>query len=88
MSPEAKKLLSVLATSMSVTKTREETVGTAEAVESAEIGKDGAESKDEYPNLAQVLCIRYLITFRKKSVSMSALLDSGSEVNAIYLALA
>ena len=33
-------------------------------------------------NLARVLCIRYLINFGKKSVS--ALLDSGGEVNAVH----
>ena len=98
MSPESeseegvKKLVSVLATSTPVTGTREEAVeaaesfGTAEAVETAEVGKDGEESEGEYPNLARVPCIRYPITLRKKSVS--ALLDSGSEVNAIHPTLA
>ena len=76
---EAKKLVSVLATSTPVTETREE---------ATEVGKGGAESKGEYPSLARVPCIRYPITFRKKSVSMSALLDSGSEVNAIHPTLA
>ena len=72
-----------------MTETREEAVeavksiGTADAIETAEIGKDNKESKGEYPNLARVPCIRYPITFRKNSVSMSALLDSSSEVNAI-----
>ena len=37
-------------------------------------------------NLAQVLCIRYLINFRKKSVL--AFFDLGSEVNAVYPAFA
>ena len=37
-------------------------------------------------NLAQVPCIRYPINFRKKSVS--ALLDLGSEVNAVHPAFA
>ena len=37
-------------------------------------------------NLAQVLCIRYPINFETKSVS--ALFDSGSEVNTIYLTFA
>ena len=68
--------MSVLATSTPVTKTKEE------AVEAAAVGKDGTESKSKYPNLAQVSCIWYPITFRKKSVS--TLLDSGSEVNAIH----
>ena len=100
MSPEAKKLVLVLATSTPVTETREEADETAEAVgtaedvetnetvESTEVGKGGAESKGEYPSLAQVPYIWYPITFRKKSVSMLALLDSGSEVNAIYPTLA
>ena len=39
-------------------------------------------------NLARVPCIQYSVIFRKKSVSMSALLDSGSEVNAIHPTLA
>ena len=90
MSPEAKKLVSASATSTPVTKTREEADETAEAVEiveaveSTEVGKDGVESKSEYPNLARVPCIWYPITFRKKSVSMSALFDSVSKVNAIH----
>ena len=60
VSPEVKKLVSVSATSTPVTETREKTVETAkavktaEAVESAKVGKDGAESKSEYPNLVQV----------------------------------
>ena len=37
-------------------------------------------------NLAQVSCIRYLTNFEKKSVL--ALLDSGSEINAVHLAFA
>ena len=88
VSPEAKKLVLVSATSTPVTETREETVETAKTVESAEVAKDSAESKGEYPNLARVPCIWYPITFRKKSVSMSALLDSGSEVNSIHLTFA
>ena len=76
---EAKKLVSVSAISTPVTKTREK---------ATEVGKGGVESENDYPSLARVLCIRYPITFRKKSVSMSALLDSGSEVNAIHPTLA
>ena len=82
--------MSVLATFTPVTETREEKDKTAEAVEtneavkSTEVGKGGVESKGEYLSLARVPCIRYPITFRKKSVSMLALLDSGSEVNAIH----
>ena len=75
---------------MPVTRTRKETVKTtkavktAEAVETAEVGKNGNESESEYPNLAQVPCIQYPITFRKMSMPMSALFDSGSKVNAIH----
>ena len=89
-----KKLVSVSATSTPVTGTREEaveaaeSVGTVKAVETAKVGKDNKESESKYPNLAQVPCIRYPITFRKKSMTMSALLDSGSKVNAIYPTLA
>ena len=77
-----KKLVSVSANSTPMTGTRKKSVGTVK------VSKDGEEDKSEYPNLVQVSCIRYPITFRKKSVSMSALLDSGSEVNAIYPTLA
>ena len=87
VSPEAKKLVLVSATSTLVTETKEEMVETAEAFGSAEVGKDSTESKDECPNFARVPCIRYPITFRKKSVSMSTLLDSGSEVNTIHSTL-
>ena len=85
---EVKKLVSVLATSTPVTGTREEAVEAAEFVETIRIGKDDEESKGEYPNLARVPCIRYPITFRKKSVFMLVLLDSGSKVNAIHPTLA
>ena len=98
MSLEAKKLVSVLATSTPVTETREEAVAeavetakaveTAEAVESTEVDRDGAQSKGEYPNLAQILCIWYFITSWRKSMSMSALFDLSSEVNAIHPAFA
>ena len=98
VSPESekgvKKLVLVLATSTPVTETRKEAVkaakavGTTKAVQTAEVGKNGEENKGKYPNLAQVLCIRYPITLRKKSVSMSALLNSGSEINAIHPTLA
>ena len=77
----------VSATSTLVTETREEAVETAEAVESTEFGKDGVESKGEYPNLTWVPYIQYLITFRKKFVSILALFDSDSGVNAIHLTL-
>ena len=81
-----KKLVSVSATSTPVTETREEAFGTAKVIETAEAGKDGEESKGEYQNLARVPCIRYPINFGKQS--MSALFDSGSEVNAVYPAFA
>ena len=68
--------MSVLMTFMLVIGTREE------AIKAAKVDKDGTKSKDKYPNLAQVSCIRYPITFCKKSVS--ALFDSSSEVNAIH----
>ena len=96
MFPEAKKLVSVSVTSMPVTGTRAEIVEATEAVETikaveatevvgtAEIGEDGNESKDKCPNLARVLCIRYPITFRKNFVPVLALIDLGSEVNAIH----
>ena len=66
ISPETKKLVLVLATSMPVTEIREkviETAETVEAVETAEGGKDGKESEGKNPkNLIWVLCI-YPITF-------------------------
>ena len=67
-----------------MTGTRAETIETAEAIGTAEVSEDGEESEGECPNLARVPCIRYPITFRKTSVPVSALLDSGSEVNAIH----
>ena len=75
----AKKLVLVLTTSTPVTGNREE-IG-----EALGAGKNDEESKDGYPeNLAQVLYIRYPITFWKKSVPMSALFDSSSEINTIH----
>ena len=67
-----------------MTGTRAETVETAEAIGTAEVNEDGNESEGECPNLARVPCIRYPIIFRKNSVPVLALLDSGSEVNAIH----
>ena len=90
MSPEVKKLVSVLATSTPVIETRAETVEatqpikTAEAIGTAKVNEDGDENEGEYPNLTRIPCIRYPITFRKKSVPLLALFNSGSEVNAIY----
>ena len=65
-----------------MTGTRAETVETAKAVRTAEVNEDGNESEGECPNLARVPYIRYPITFQKNSVPVSALLDSGSEINA------
>ena len=60
---EAKKLVSVLATSIPLTETREKTIETAKAVEiakavetakavkSAQTGKDGKKNKDVYPEI-------------------------------------
>ena len=84
VSPEVKKLVLFLATFTSVTGSREEMVETAEAVETTKVSEDGNKSEGECPNFIWVPCIWYPITFCKNSMPMSALLDSGSEVNAIY----
>ena len=81
-----KKLVLVLVTWTPVTETREEEVGTAKAVETAEAGKDDEESENEYQNLAQVPCIRYFINFGKQSVLL--LFDLGSKINAVHPAFA
>ena len=74
-----------------MTGTRKKAIGTikiAEIIEDikiAGIGKDSKENKggeNLRSNLAQVLCIQYLINLRKKSVS--TLFDSGSKINAVY----
>ena len=62
-----KKLVTVSATSTPVTVAREEAV------------KNGENPRS---NLAQILCIRYSVTFGTKSVL--ALFDSGSKVNAVH----
>lgn len=84
MSPKigCKKLVLVSATSLLVTKATEEagSVGTAGA------GKNG--EKSENGNFTQILCIRYLITFRKKSVLVLVFLNLDSEVNTIHLTFA
>ena len=59
MSGAAKKLVSVSATSTSVTGAREEA-------------------------LERVPCIRYPVQFKKDKTPVQALIDSGSEVNAIH----
>ena len=43
-------------------------------------------SKEEYMSLEQVLCIHYLLRFQKDIAGIRALVDLGSEVNAITLA--
>ena len=74
--------MSVLATSLLVTGTREEAV---EDVETAGVDKNSEKSKGKYPeNLARVPCIRYLITFWKKFVCILVLFDLGNEVNVIH----
>ena len=83
--------MSVLTTSTPVIETREKVVETAKAVETTGAGKDGKKSegdKNLRSNLAQVLCIRYPVTFQKKSVLMSTLFDLSSKVNTIHLTVA
>ena len=66
-------------TSMLVTRTREEAIKIAKAVETAGADKNGKESessKNPRPNLAQIPCIWYSITFQKKFMPMSVLFDS------------
>ena len=69
---------------MPMTVTREEVAETAETAKVAGVGEDGEGGEFPETNLAQVPCIRYSITFQRKS--MSALFDLGSKVNTIYLA--
>ena len=77
-----KKLVLVFAISTQVTKAGKKT----ELVDAAGTGKDGKNSNGEYPeNLAQVPCIRYPITFWKKSLPVLALFNSDNKVNAIHL---
>ena len=73
----------VSATFTPMTATREEI---AKAVETAGAGKNGKESESgEYlGNFAWVFCIQFPITFWKKSMPMSTLFDSDSEINDIY----
>ena len=82
-----KKLVSVLAVSTPVTETRKKAVETPKAVKTAEAGKNSKENKgikNPTSNLAWIPCIWYPVIFRKKSVPVSALFDSGNKVNAIY----
>ena len=62
----AKKLVSVLATSSSVTEA----------------------SKEEHMTLGRVLCVHYPLRFWKDTADVRALIDSGSEVNAMTPAYA
>ena len=68
------KLVLVLATFIPIIATREETV---ETTKTSGAGEDNKESKSgKYPeNFIQIPCIRYFITFQKKSMPMLALLD-------------
>ena len=66
---KSKKLVTVLAISMPVTVVKKGAV------------EDGKNLRSTF---AQVLCIWYPDTSRKKSVPMSSLFDSGSKVNAIH----
>ena len=88
VSSKAKTLVLVLATSTQMTETKGEaleTMKTVKAVKTTGAAKNGKESEGKYPkNLARIPCIQYSITFRKKFVPMTALLDSGSKVNAIH----
>lgn len=70
----------ISATSTPVIANREE------IVEMAKTAEDSKKSEsDEYlANLAKVIYIRYPIIFLKKFLSISALFDSGSQVNAIH----
>ena len=43
-------------------------------------------SKEGYVSLERVLCIYYLLHFWKDTIGVKALIDLGSEVNAITLA--
>ena len=73
--------MSILTTSTPATEIRKAVVETIGAVD-----KDGQKNEGDYwENLAQVPCIWYFITFRKKSVPMLALSDLSNEINAIHL---
>ena len=75
--PKAKKLVLVLETSASVTGTDKKAQVTQPTQEGKKIILD------------QVSCIHYPVQFRKdKGVTISTLINSGSEVNAMTLAYA
>lgn len=78
-----KKLVLILTTSMPVTAIRKKTVKNTENDKNSRTTA-GASKDNENPrtNLAQVPCIQYPIVFQKKF--NLALLNSSSEVNAIF----
>ena len=45
-------------------------------------------SKEKHVSLERILCIHYLLHFRKNTAGVKALIDSGSEVNAMTPAYA
>ena len=69
---------------MLVIATREKTVNTTGAGEDSKDGKSGKYLK----NLIRVSCIQYSIIFWRKSVSVSMLFDSSSEIHVIHLTFA
>ena len=73
---KAKKLVLVLATSASVTGASKE----AEVTQATQEGKEMI--------LDRVPCIHYRVQFRKDKETIRALIDSGSEVNAMTSAYA
>lgn len=77
-----KKLVSVLAISISMTVIREEVVKTTETTKTIGGSKNSENGEYLQTNFARVPYIWYLITFWKESVL--ALFDSGSKINAIY----
>lgn len=78
-----KKLVLVLATSTLVIVAREKAVKNAEDSKNLEITTEvGKNDKNQRSNLAQVLCIRYPITFKRKSEL--EFFDQNSEINAIH----
>ena len=78
--------MSVVTTYTLMSETREEVVKNVETIGNSRNGKGNEDECLE--NLASFPFIQYSITFRKKSVPVSALIDSDSEVNAIYLSFA
>lgn len=82
---EAKRLMLVLVTSISLIITSKKTVETTEIVKTIgaiRVGEDNRGNEYLETNLARVSYFRYLITFCKKSVL--ALFNLGNEINTIY----